>query len=229
MIIEKIQEVFEVDALEARDWFEAIFRHGRKIDRSAIEQALDRLDLAQLYEILIPELEVGECSLENLQAVVDVLAEAFCVGHKIMFVVYRSHNVLEENGWGRCLNFEWSPLEKTFKHFEIWMLRNELEGNLASISAYGVEKCFCTLLGSLAHEVWHVYQVVHGFVGRGELRESNTEILPASCSQDILYLVNLAVYVQKGVNEFFYNHQLVEREAEEVRRLISCRIRRFLC
>lgn len=229
IVIKKIQETFEVNEAEARDWFEAIFRHGRKIDRSAIEQALDRVDVAQLYEILIPELEVGECSLENLQAVVDVLAEAFCVGHKTRLVIYQSNDVLEKNDYGRCLNFEWSPLEKTFKNLEIWMSRNELEENLASVSVCGIEKCLCILIGNLAHEVWHTYQAVRGFRIREKLSETHGEMLPTDCPQEMLYLVNFAVYVQKGVNKFFYDYQLVEREAEEVEWLISCRIRRFLC
>lgn len=227
IVIKKIQETFEVNEAEARDWFEAIFRHGRGLDTHAINQAVDRVDVAQLYEVFVPEF--AKCPVESLQAIVDILAEAFCVGHKIRFVICQPNDVLEKNDYGRYLHYEWSPAEKAFKNLEIRMLRNELEENLSSISVRGVEKCLSVLVENLAHEVWHTYQVVHGFVGGGKLRESNTEILPASCSQDILYLVNLAIYVQKGVNKFFHDHQLVEREAEEVKRLISCRIRRFLC
>lgn len=180
IVIKKIQETFEVNEAEARDWFEAIFRHGRKIDRSAIEQALDRVDVAQLYEVFVPEFV--KCPVESLQAIVDILAEAFCVGHKIRFVICQPNDVLEKNDYGRYLHYEWSPAEKAFKNLEIRMLRNELEGILASISTYGVEKCFGASLGG-----WHMKYGMHikpfGVLEYGK----NFRKLMAKCSPQIAY------------------------------------------
>lgn len=227
-IIKRIQESFEVDGAEAREWFRAIFQYGRSLDWEAIDRAVERVDFAQLYEILASELEKGECPLESLQAVVDILAEAFCVGHKIKLVIYQSDDVLEKNDYGRYLNFEWEPLEKTFKCLEIRASKSELEKNLSSISEQGIEKCLSILVENLAHEVWHAYQTAESFKLREELSEDNSKILPASCSQAALYWLNLSVYVNGADNKFYYRHQLIEREAKRVQQKIShCMFRFF--